>query len=117
MFPIMNFGKHSFVRLVSFVGAAACLNLSAIGLEVRSPDGRVTVQFAVRDFDGASGCPVFSLSYRDRPIVAPSRLGLELGNSPLRSDLRVVLNFLRKRRQRERSAGEWLTELVFKFQR
>lgn len=70
--------------------AAACFLAPVRAVELSSPDGQVRLEFAVRDFDGASGCPVFSVSYRGRPIVAPSRLGFDLSDSPLRSDLRVV---------------------------
>ena len=46
--------------------------------EVRSPDDRVVLEFALT----GEGAPVYSISYRGRPIIVPSRLGLELKAEP-----------------------------------
>lgn len=70
---------------------AAALFLAPVrALELSSPDGQVRLEFAIRDFEGAPACPVFSVSYRGRAVVAPSRMGFELREAPLRSGLRVV---------------------------
>lgn len=69
---------------------AVCCLAPVRAVELSSPDGQVRLEFAVRDFDGTPACPVFSVSYRGRAIVAPSRMGFELRDAPLRSGLRVV---------------------------
>lgn len=63
---------------------ALCLVMSvchappAGAVEVRSPNGLMGVSFEVKDFEGASACPVYSVRYKNRIIVNESRLGLEL---------------------------------------
>jgi len=52
-------------------------------VEVKSPDGRLTVTFDVKDFGAAAGCPCYRVEYLGRPILADSRLGLELDDAVL----------------------------------
>ena len=47
---------------------------SAAALELRSPDGNLTLTVELTPI----GQPCYRLSYRHQPILAPSRLGLEL---------------------------------------
>ena len=49
------------------------LPLSASAASVSSPNGNVVLNFSVED-----GRPVYSVSYKGRPVVLPSHLGLEL---------------------------------------
>ncbi|MDQ3815160.1 MAG: glycoside hydrolase family 97 protein [Armatimonadota bacterium] len=62
----------------------------AQALEVKSPDGQITLALEVQDFDGAKSCPVYSIRYNDRIIVAPSRLGLQIETAPLQEGLQIV---------------------------
>jgi alpha-glucosidase len=50
--------------------------------EVRSPDGNVVVAFDLLSSGGLKGCPAYSVTYRGRPVLAESRLGLELEGAP-----------------------------------
>ncbi|MBI5381760.1 MAG: glycoside hydrolase family 97 N-terminal domain-containing protein [Opitutae bacterium] len=59
-------------------------------LEVKSPDGRVVVNFAVKDFAGAKDCAVYQVSCGDRIVVAESRLGLALEGGVLQGGLQLV---------------------------
>jgi len=43
--------------------------------ELKSPDGALQLKVGVPD-----GSPVYLLNYKDRPVIKPSRLGLELKN-------------------------------------
>jgi len=46
----------------------------ALGTSVKSPDGNIEVKFSV---DG-TGRPLYEMSYKGRPVINPSHLGLEL---------------------------------------
>lgn len=74
-----------FCCLVVAGGAGA-----AHALEVKSPDGRIVLSFAVKDFDGSRACPVYGVRYKRKVIVAPSRLGLEIEGGPLTGGMRIV---------------------------
>ena len=50
---------------------------------VRSPNGKLTVTFAVKDFEGATACPVYGVAWRGKTIIATSRLGLDLSGASL----------------------------------
>ncbi|MEI7733386.1 MAG: glycoside hydrolase family 97 N-terminal domain-containing protein [Verrucomicrobiota bacterium] len=52
-------------------------------LEVKSPDGRAVLTFALKDLGGAKACPVYSVSFQGKTVLADSRLGLELESGPL----------------------------------
>jgi len=49
---------------------------------VRSPDGNIVVTFDVKDIGNQSGCLVYGISYKSRPIVVDSRLGLAIKDAP-----------------------------------
>jgi len=49
---------------------------------VKSPDGNVVVTFDVKDVGGQSGCLVYSVTYKNRPIVVDSGLGLVIKDAP-----------------------------------
>ncbi|MCL5279089.1 MAG: glycoside hydrolase family 97 protein [Planctomycetes bacterium] len=59
-------------------------------VEVKSPDGRIVLSLAVKDFEGAASCPVYSVTYRGKLVIAPSRLGLALSPSPLAEGLQIA---------------------------
>jgi hypothetical protein len=50
--------------------------------EVRSPDGNVVVTVGLLDGAGLEGCPAYGVTYRGRPVLAESRLGLDLADAP-----------------------------------
>ncbi len=62
----------------------------AHGADVKSPDGRVVLSLEVKDFEGAASCPVYSVTYRGKLVIAPSRLGLALSPSPLAEGLQIA---------------------------
>lgn len=65
------------------VGAVFCLlALAGAAAELKSPDGNVAVTFAVRDDGTRKGCLFYSVSYRGKPVVAESRLGFALKDTP-----------------------------------
>jgi alpha-glucosidase len=74
------------------VGAVFCLlALAGAAAELKSPDGNVAVTFAVRDDGGEKGRLFYSVSYRGKPILAESRLGLALKDgTPLDSGFNVI---------------------------
>lgn len=62
--------KKLFVLLIwlPFVGHLV------LGQELKSPDGNLRMQFTVQD----NGVPTYSLRYKGKDVILPSRLGLEL---------------------------------------
>ena len=56
-------------------GVALQQNLTAE--ELHSPDGQLTLQFTLQE----GGVPAYSLCYKGREVIRPSRLGLELTGS------------------------------------
>ena len=66
-----------------YVTIAMCHSASADAVEVRSPSGLMSVTFEVKDFEGTSACPVYSVRYGTRIIVNESQLGLELEDGRL----------------------------------
>lgn len=70
----------------------ACVMLSAIGTltsqELKSPDGSLTMVFALQ----SNGTPSYSLTYKNKTVIKPSTLGLELKNDKksLSNDFEVV---------------------------
>jgi alpha-glucosidase len=70
-------------------------------VEVKSPDGQVVLSLEVKDFEGAASCPVYSVTYRGKVVVAPSRLGLVLANLPLAGGLQIV------RQEEGRADTQW----------
>jgi hypothetical protein len=66
---------------VSFVFSLLCtlsFCLAASAQEVTSPSGRLSLTFRLTD----AGEPTYVLSFAGRPVVLPSRLGVELKDAP-----------------------------------
>lgn len=62
-------------------------SFSAFGQTVRSPDGRLSLEFKLND----EGAPVYQFSLKDKVIVKESKLGIETANmSSLTNGFRVV---------------------------
>lgn len=69
--------KPNVFRLVTVV----CLCLLAIPIaaeEIKSPNANLTLTFTLQ----AGGVPTYSLTYKGRPVIKTSKLGLELKNVP-----------------------------------
>lgn len=65
--------------------------LAADRIEVRSPDGNVALGFCIRDDAKARRCLIYSVSYKGKPVVLDSRLGLALKDAPpLAGDFELV---------------------------
>src|SRR4051812_19426685 len=66
-------------------------------LEVASPNGQLVLTFTVADVGKAKACPLYRLAYKGKPVLADSRLGLELASGPLNEGLAL----LRERRNQQ----------------
>jgi len=78
------FAAAGILALVARILAAGS---AARAEELVSPGGAVAVTCEVRDFDGARDCLVYRVASRGKPIVADSKLGLDLEGAPLGEDL------------------------------
>ena len=58
--------------------------------ELKSPDGLLLLDFQLRDFEGREGSPVYRVTWKGQGIVAPSRLDLELKDTPFLEKLGLV---------------------------
>ena len=60
---------------IALLGAAACRAAvgEAAARRIASPDGKLVVEFQMRD----DGVPTYAVSHDGRPLILPSRLGLE----------------------------------------
>lgn len=69
---------------ILFVCFLAVLGVKAV--ELKSPDGNLVLQAEVKN-----GRPMYALDYKQRPVIKPSYLGLELKNDKdLMSDFSIV---------------------------
>ncbi len=51
---------------------------------IASPDGRLVVTCGLTDFEGLAQCPVYSVQWNRKQVIAPSRLELSLRDAPLK---------------------------------
>jgi glucan 1,4-alpha-glucosidase len=65
--------KRAFIFIALF-----CLLLVAKAQQLKSPDGNFSLNFELRN-----GVPYYSLNYKDKIVIKPSSLGLELANEEL----------------------------------
>lgn len=63
---------------------------AASALELKSPDGMVVVRFDLKTRGELPGCPVYSVSYHGRPVLADSSLGVELRAGSLASGMQIT---------------------------
>ncbi len=49
---------------------------------IKSPDGNIVITFDVKDVGDQHSCLIYGVSYKSRPIVVDSRLGLALKDAP-----------------------------------
>ncbi len=65
-------------RILSFLSIWLLCTAAVTAQELRSPDGNLLLEFSLQE----NGVPVYRLDYKDKPVILPSKLGLELtGNS------------------------------------
>jgi alpha-glucosidase len=83
----MNITRPLFSRLAALLWIA-CFACHAV--EIKSPDGKVVVNFDLKTVGEAKSCPVYNVNFQGRQILADSRLGLELTNGPLNSDFIIA---------------------------
>jgi alpha-glucosidase len=75
-------GPGSSVVMIVFASLALIPGAIADAAEVRSPDGNVVVTVELVSVGDLEGCPAYSVSYRGRPVLVESRLGLDLAGEP-----------------------------------
>jgi len=91
-------GTNSFVvRVTDSVGMSndATLLISVttdpgVPVQLTSPDGTLTLTFAVSNFDGSVSCPVYNLTQGGQVLIAPSKLGLTFGGALLQNNVVVT---------------------------
>ncbi len=59
-------------------------------VKITSPNGDLVATFAVRDFNGTKGCPCYRVDFKGRPVIAESRLGLDLDSGMLGEGLTLA---------------------------
>jgi len=52
--------------------------MARAAVEIKSPGGNLVATFAVKDFGDATNCPCYRVDFKGRPVIAESRLGLDL---------------------------------------
>jgi hypothetical protein len=67
----------SFFRILPAL-ALALFSTYISAQEIKSPNGNLTLRFSLHD----GGVPTYTLTYKAKPVLKPSRLGLELKNAP-----------------------------------
>lgn len=65
--------KHSILTAAALLSASASLGATEV---LTSPDGRLQLSFDLT----ADGTPTYKMDYNNKPVIATSRLGLELKN-------------------------------------
>lgn len=65
--------KHFILTAAALLSASASLGATAV---LTSPDGRLQLSFDLT----ADGTPTYKMDYNNKPVIATSRLGLELKN-------------------------------------
>ena len=66
--------------------------LTAMAQELKSPDGNLSMSFSIQD----GGVPVYRLTYKNKEVIKPSKLGLELKAQESKTDLGVEGDMLQK---------------------
>lgn len=61
-------------KIASIISLALLMPLAALAQTVKSPDGNVTLTFSLT----GNGVPTYEMTYKNKAVVKPSHLGLEL---------------------------------------
>jgi len=76
-----------FLILACFCNARA----AQTGHVLESPDGNVVVEFDIKDIGDRQSCPIYTITYNNRPVIADSRLGLAIKDAaPLDAGFEIV---------------------------
>jgi alpha-glucosidase len=67
-------------RILFLIMLLVCAAPVARAQSVSSPDGRITLDFAVLDAPNCTGCMHYKVAFNGAPVIAPSRLGLDLAD-------------------------------------
>lgn len=59
-------------------------------LKVKSPDGRVTLHFELKDIGKEMNCAVYSIAYDGTPVLRDSRIGLHLRDIPVSREFEII---------------------------
>ena len=59
-------------------------------LELKSPDGKVALRFQLKTIGSQKGCPVYNVTYAGTPVLADSRLGLQLRDAGVTRGLEII---------------------------
>ena len=63
----------------------------ARAVQMQSPDGRLVAEIQLSEMDAAAGnCLTYGVTYDNRVIIEPSRLGLDLTQFSLTEDVRIA---------------------------
>ena len=84
-FPL-KYGVNWTLATLSVMAAV----VSSSALELKSPDGKLVVRFDLKTVGELKGCPIYDVSFQGRPVLADSRVGLELRGGSLDGDLRIT---------------------------
>lgn len=74
----------------AFPLALLCSTTETPTVELKSPSGNLVLTFEAKDFGGKRNCPFYRLSYKGQPVLAESRLGLDLEPDPLDANLEIA---------------------------
>ena len=61
-------------KIASIISLALLMPLTALAQTVKSPDGNVSLTFSLT----GNGVPTYEMTYKNKAVVKPSHLGLEL---------------------------------------
>ena len=80
---------HRFTyRILLLLLFSNCIGFAAT---VCSPDGNIVLTFKIRDIAGFKNCPIYSVSYKSKPVLVESRLGFELEDAvSLYDDFKIM---------------------------
>ncbi len=83
IFLVLVVVNSGFIRIAVKTAGAAEI--------VSSPDGNVVVTFELRDIDNQPGLLLYGVSYKQKPVIVDSRMGLAVkDSSPLEADFQIV---------------------------
>ncbi|MFC1603442.1 glycoside hydrolase family 97 N-terminal domain-containing protein [Planctomycetota bacterium] len=75
----------SFFLILTFFGSARADHV------LKSPDGKVIIEFNLKNTSDQRSCPTYTVKYNDQLIIADSRLGLAIKNAAsLESDFEII---------------------------
>jgi len=70
----MNNNMITLKKIICITGICMAIMSAIKARELKSPDGNLTMIFSIQD----GGFPAYELTYKDKQVIKPSRLGFEL---------------------------------------